>query len=98
MFKPFCSVRVVAVLNGCAATPSVQVPITNEKREFFYDYAVSRTSKHQLSTRVYDYLAVSFQKYKLNSRAEDKRRGIVIAKGLGKVINGDGKLNKLSII
>lgn len=71
-------------LSGCisATLPPERMPITTEKREFLYDYAIPSASKDLLYSRASDYLAVSYNNSKSISRVEDRERGTIIAKAV----------------
>lgn len=70
------------LLTGCVSTPSDQLPITTEKREFLYDYTVVGKSKDELYVKANDFLAISFNNSKVISRVEDRKRGTIISKAI----------------
>lgn len=75
---------VILAVTACGTVPPDQLPITNEKTEFQFDYSVPGAKKDELYIRANDYLAVSFNNSKVISRVDDKERGAIIAKAVSR--------------
>ncbi|XYJ11794.1 DUF4468 domain-containing protein [Telluria sp. B2] len=73
----------LAVISGCASmVPPDQMPITDEKREFTFDYAVPGKSQHELYRSARNYLATAYRDSRAVTRVEDETDGTIIGKGI----------------
>jgi len=70
-------------LVGCAVTvPPSQAPITDEKRDFTFDYAVPGKSQQELYRSARNYLATAYVDSRAVARVEDESQGTIIGKGV----------------
>jgi len=70
-------------LAGCAVTaPPGAYPITDEKREFTFDYTVPGKSQHELFRSARNYLATAYKDSRAVTRVEDEADGTIIGKGI----------------
>jgi len=70
-------------LTGCAAMiPPDLMPITEEKREFTYDYAVPGKSQEELYRSARNYLATAYRDSRAVTRVDDESQGTIIGKGI----------------
>lgn len=68
---------------GCAVTaPPGAYPITDEKREFTFDYAVPGKSQQELYRSARNYLATAYVDSRAVTRVEDEGQGTIIGKGV----------------
>lgn len=90
--KFFVTLSVVA-LSACATPPDL-FPITDEQRDFTYDFVVPEKSKKELFKSARNYFAISFGDSKHVSRVEDEEQGTIIGKALSdwKLYVGGGAL------
>ena len=72
------------VLAGCAAPgiPPSQAPITDEPREFTFDYPVPGKSQVELYRAARNYLATAYVDSRAVTRVEDEAQGTIIGKGV----------------
>lgn len=72
------------ILGGCAAPgiPPSQAPITDEKREFTFDYSVPGKSQQDLYRSARNYLATAYVDSRAVARVEDESQGTIIGKGV----------------
>lgn len=75
--KTLMIVCAVSVLTGCVTLPPEQMPITNEKREFIYDYPVPGKSKSELFKDARNHFALAYGNSKEVSRLEDEEQGTI---------------------
>lgn len=68
-------------LVGCINDTAFQ-PLTNEQREFIYDYKVPGKTKGELFKNARNYLATAYGDSKAIGRVEDESEGLIIAKAV----------------
>jgi hypothetical protein len=70
------------VLAGCATAPPGAYPITDEKREFTFDFAIPGKSQQELFRSARNYLATAYVDSRAVTRVEDEAQGTIIGKGV----------------
>lgn len=70
------------LLSGCVTIPPEKMPITDEQREFIYDYPAPGQTQHELFISARNYLALSYGNSKTVSRVEDEKDGTIIGKAI----------------
>jgi hypothetical protein len=83
MMKVVLSVACLLSLVGCVAMPQPDMyPITDEKREFTFDYAVPGKTQQDLYRSARNYLATAYVDSRAVTRMEDEAEGTIIGKGI----------------
>jgi len=73
----------LAILGGCASmVPPDMQPITDEKREFTFDYAVPGKSQQELYRSARNYLATAYRDSRAVTRVDDEAQATIIGKGI----------------
>lgn len=80
--KTVCAIALAGVLSGCVTVPPDQLPITNEQREFTYEYAAPAKSKSELFKAARNYFAIAFRDSNRVGRVEDESDGTIIGKAV----------------
>lgn len=75
-------VFISSFLSGCISISPEKLPITNEKRDFIYDFEIQGQSKIELFKSARNYLATSYGDSKDVSRIEDETEGTIIGKAV----------------
>lgn len=74
---------VSALLAGCAVTaPPDAYPITNEQREFVYEFAAPGKSQKELFSIAREYFALTYGNSKDVTRIEDEANGTIIGRAV----------------
>lgn len=71
------------ILSGCTSiVPPNDLPITDEKREFTFDYTAPGRSQQELYRSARNYLATLYGDSRAVTRVDDESQGTIIGKGL----------------
>lgn len=71
----------VGILSGCVNDMAFS-PLTDEKRDFIYDYSVPGKSKVEIFKSARNFLATTYGDSKSIGRVEDEEEGVIIAKAV----------------